>query len=147
LKISQHNILAVACITLLLISVLAPAQANAGDKDARGPRYAQNDSTATGQNSDRQKRKGSSRSSATQDSAAANTPKDNKEDKRTPGNADTQKQTPAISRSEAAAIAERVTGGRVLSVREAGRYWQVKVLVDEQRVRFVSVDMRSGAVR
>jgi len=104
LKITQHNILAVTCATLLLTLAFAPASANPGNND---------------------KQKGN----------------------RAPRNADTQSEAPTVSRSEAAAIAERATSGRVLSVREDGRYWQVKVLVDEKRVRFVSVDMRSGAVR
>lgn len=146
MKISQHTIQVVACATLLLVTVLAPAQANARDNDSRGTRYAQSDSAVKNQNSEKQKSQRSSRSRDTQGSAAANTP-NNKEDKRTPRNSDSQKEAPAVSRSEAAAIAERATGGRVLSVKQSGRYWQVKVLVDDKRVHFVSVDMRSGAVR
>ena len=53
---------------------------------------------------------------------------------------------PTVSRSDAAAIAERATGGRVLSVKQSGRYWQVKVLVDDKRVRSINVDMRTGRV-
>jgi len=146
LKISQHTILAIACVTFLLLTALAPAQANARDNDARGTRYAQNDNAAKGQNSDRQKSKRSSRSRDMQGSAAANTQND-KQDKRSPRNPDAQNEAPGVSRSEAAAIAERATGGRVLSVKQSGRYWQVKVLVDDERVRLISIDMRNGAVR
>lgn len=99
------------------------ALADARDNASQGTRYGQNDTAANGRSSNKEKAK------------------------RPPGNSDTQNQTPTVSRSEAAAIAERATGGRVLSVSESGRYWQVKVLVDGKRVRIISVDMRSGRVR
>lgn len=122
MKVTKHNVLAFVCATLL-ITALAPAQANARDKSPWESRYAQNDTAANDRKSDKQKGKRSSR------------------------NSDSQSEAPTVSRSEAAAIAERETGGRVLSIRESGRYWQVKVLVDDKRVRIVSVDMRSGRVR
>ena len=122
MKVTNYTILAVASITLLLITLLAPAQASARDKGPQDARYAQNDTDSNTRNNDRQKGKHTSR------------------------NPDSQNEAPTVSRSEAAAIAERETGGRVLSVRESGRYWQVKVLVDEKRVRYVNVDMRSGRV-
>lgn len=147
MKISQHTILALIGVTLLLITAVVPAQADARDKGSRATRYAQNDSTAQGQNSKGQQRKRASRNLDTQGSATPNPQNNNQQDTRAPRDRDSQSDAPAVSRSEAAAIAERATGGRVLSVREDGRYWQVKVLVDEKRVRFVSVDMRSGAVR
>jgi len=52
-----------------------------------------------------------------------------------------------ISRNEAADIASRATGGRVLKVTRKGNYYEVRVLVDGERVRTVRVDARSGQVR
>jgi uncharacterized membrane protein YkoI len=173
LKVTKHNVLAVACATLLLTAVLTPAQTNARDKEPRGPRYAQSETATDTQGNDRkkvqrtryaqnddtntqynskEKGKRSSRSSDSQSSAAANDgnngqDKNEQKNQRTPRSSDSQSEAPTVSRSEAASIAERATGGRVLSVRESGRYWQVKVLVDDKRVRVVSVDMRSGRVR
>jgi hypothetical protein len=146
LKITQHNILAVACATLLLTLVFAPAHADARHKQPLrmpGPQY--NVPTSAGY-------KHSGRTRYAQNEAGANTENgdkytDPKKYKRAPRSSDSQSEAPTVSRSEAAAIAERATDGRVLSVRENGRYWQVKVLVDEKRVRFVNVDMRSGRVR
>jgi uncharacterized membrane protein YkoI len=119
LKVTQHNILAVACAIMLLIAALAPVEAHARDKHPQDARYAQNQDNYN----------------------------DGKKTQRAPRNSDLASEAPTVSRSDAAAIAERATGGRVLSVRENGRYWQVQVLVDEKRVRFVNVDMRSGRVR
>jgi uncharacterized membrane protein YkoI len=59
--------------------------------------------------------------------------------------------TPAwadISRDEAAAVAQRVSDGRVLSVEkaESGRrpVWRVKILTDKGEVRVILVDAVSG---
>ncbi len=152
MKITQHNILAVACATLLLILALAPASANARDRGPQGTRYAQSDAASNTQDNDRKQDKRAARGSDSQNEtteiAQNNNRNSNKQqDQRAPRDSDSPSEAPAISRSEAAAIAERATGGRVLSVRESGRYWQVKVLVDDKRVRFVNVDMRSGRVR
>jgi uncharacterized membrane protein YkoI len=123
LKVTKHNLLTTACATLLLVMASGSALADARDKASQGTRYGQSDTAAQGSNSDRQK------------------------GKRPSGNSNAQNEAPTVSRSEAAAIAERVTGGRVLSISESGRYWQVKVLVDGKRVRIISIDMRSGRVR
>jgi uncharacterized membrane protein YkoI len=151
LKVTKHNVLAVACATLLLTAAVVSGQAHAGDNTSRSARYAQNAITSNGQNSNRQKEKRSSRSTDSQRSNATNG-EDNQRNKteRAPGNSDAkneaQNDAPTVSRSDAAAIAERATGGRVLSVKQSGRYWQVKVLVDDKRVRSINVDMRTGRV-
>ena len=129
MKITYHNILAVICAGLLLTLVLAPAPAKAGNGHQQRTRYAQNDASAYGQNN--AGKNGSSR----------------KDDKRAQRDADSGSDAPAVSRNDAANIAQQATGGRVLSVKANGNYWQVKVLVDESRVRFVNVDMRTGRIR
>lgn len=57
----------------------------------------------------------------------------------------------AVSRDDAAAVAQRQTGGRVLSVEQAdagGRpVWRVKVVTPRGDVRVVLVDMASGQSR
>jgi uncharacterized membrane protein YkoI len=54
----------------------------------------------------------------------------------------------SISRERAAAIAREATGGRVLSVDlQGGRSWRVKVLLNGERVRTVTIDARTGAVQ
>lgn len=57
----------------------------------------------------------------------------------------------AVSRDDAAAVAQRETGGRVLSVEAAeigGRpVWRVKVVTPRGDVRVVLVDMASGQSR
>jgi uncharacterized membrane protein YkoI len=108
---------------MLLVMASGSALADARDNASQGTRYGQNDTATNGQSSDKEK------------------------GKRTQGNSNAQNDAPTVSRSEAAAIAERATGGRVLSISESGRYWQVKVLVDGKRVRIISIDMRSGRVR
>ena len=52
-----------------------------------------------------------------------------------------------ISADRAAAIAASATGGRVLKVERQGSVYKVRVLLDGQRVRNVSVDARTGALR
>jgi uncharacterized membrane protein YkoI len=53
-----------------------------------------------------------------------------------------------VSRDEAAAVAQRVSGGRVLSVdttQSGGRpAWRVKVVTAQGEVRVVLVDVASG---
>ena len=55
-----------------------------------------------------------------------------------------------VSRDEAAAAAQRVAGGRVLSIErsEADRrpVWRVKVLTAQDEVRVILVDAASGRV-
>jgi len=51
-----------------------------------------------------------------------------------------------ISSDQAASIASRATGGRVLKVKRKGGVYQVRVLLDGERVRNVSVDARTGRV-
>jgi uncharacterized membrane protein YkoI len=55
-----------------------------------------------------------------------------------------------ISRDEAAAAAQRVSNGRVLSVEktESGRrpVWRVKVLTAQGEVRVILIDVASGRV-
>lgn len=51
-----------------------------------------------------------------------------------------------ISSGQAATIARRATGGRVLKVKRKGGVYQVRVLLDGERVRNVSVDARTGRV-
>lgn len=52
-----------------------------------------------------------------------------------------------ISSDRAASIARNATGGRVLKVNRKGGVYQVRVLVDGERVRNVTVDARTGQVR
>ncbi len=52
-----------------------------------------------------------------------------------------------ISRDQAAAIARGLTGGRVLSVELKGNRYRIKVLVNGERVRTLSIDARTGAVQ
>jgi uncharacterized membrane protein YkoI len=51
-----------------------------------------------------------------------------------------------ISADRAAAIARNATGGRVLKVQRKNGVYQVRVLLDGERVRNVSVDARTGRV-
>ncbi len=56
-------------------------------------------------------------------------------------------QADGISRDEAARIAKRATGGRVLGVKRKGNSYKVKVLLEGERVRIVHVDARTGQIR
>ena len=49
-----------------------------------------------------------------------------------------------ISRDAAAAVAQRVSGGRVLSVEKAGSAWRVKVVTAKGEVRVIMVDAATG---
>lgn len=49
-----------------------------------------------------------------------------------------------ISRDDAAAAAQRASGGRVLSVERAGPAWRVKVVTAKGEVRVIVVDAASG---
>lgn len=60
---------------------------------------------------------------------------------------DNGRESQGISRNEAAQIARRASGGRVLGVELRGNRYFVRVLVDGKRVRTVKVDARTGAVR
>ncbi|MEO6363099.1 MAG: PepSY domain-containing protein [Caldimonas sp.] len=51
-----------------------------------------------------------------------------------------------VGRDEAAAVAQRVASGRVLSVDRAGPVWRVKILSGQGEVRIVVVDAASGRV-
>lgn len=51
-----------------------------------------------------------------------------------------------VGRDEAAAVAQRVASGRVLSVDRAGPVWRVKILTGQGEVRIVIVDAASGRV-
>lgn len=51
-----------------------------------------------------------------------------------------------ISADRAAAIARNATGGRVLNVQRQGAVYRVRVLLDGERVRNVTVDARTGRV-
>ena len=51
-----------------------------------------------------------------------------------------------ISADRAASIARNATGGRVLKVKRKGGEYQVRVLLDGERVRNVRVDARTGRV-
>lgn len=57
---------------------------------------------------------------------------------------------PAIGRDQAAAVARKVTGGRVLAVSTTSSkgvtVYQVRVLLPDGRVRVVLVDAKSGRV-
>ncbi len=61
--------------------------------------------------------------------------------------------TPAwadVSRDDAAAIAQRQTGGRVLSVERAERdgqaVWRVKVVTGQGEVKVIFIDVNTGRV-
>lgn len=51
-----------------------------------------------------------------------------------------------ISADRAASAARNATGGRVLKVERKGSEYQVRVLLDGERVRNVRVDARTGNV-
>ena len=51
-----------------------------------------------------------------------------------------------ISSDRAASIASKATGGRVLKVQRKGSVYKVRVLLDNERVRNVSVDATTGRV-
>jgi hypothetical protein len=48
------------------------------------------------------------------------------------------------SRDDAAAVAQRISGGRVLSVERAGPVWRVKVVTAKGEVRVILVDVATG---
>ena len=50
-----------------------------------------------------------------------------------------------VSRDEAAAAAQRATGGRVLSIEKAGSSWRVKVVTPDGQVRVIVVDASGRA--
>ena len=52
-----------------------------------------------------------------------------------------------ISRDDAAAVAQRASGGRVLSVEKAGTAWRVKVVTGKGEVRVIMVDAATGRVQ
>ena len=61
-----------------------------------------------------------------------------------------QSQARLISADQAAAIARRSTGGRVLSVNLRGGkrpVYKVKILLNSERVRTVTIDARNGNIR
>ena len=49
-----------------------------------------------------------------------------------------------IGRDDAAAVAQRATGGRVLSVEKAGGAWRVKVVTARGEVRVILIDAATG---
>ncbi len=49
-----------------------------------------------------------------------------------------------VSRDDAAATAQRVAGGRVLSVERAGNAWRVKLVTARGEVKVVLIDAASG---
>ncbi|MDT8363324.1 MAG: PepSY domain-containing protein [Nitrosomonas sp.] len=51
-----------------------------------------------------------------------------------------------ISPQEAAAIAQRSIGGRVLSVSHESPHYRVKILNTKGNIQVVTVDARSGAI-
>ncbi|MEO8923635.1 MAG: PepSY domain-containing protein [Caldimonas sp.] len=51
-----------------------------------------------------------------------------------------------VSRDQAAAAAQRVASGRVLSVERTGAVWRVKVLTTQGDVRVLLIDAASGRV-
>lgn len=51
-----------------------------------------------------------------------------------------------ISPQEAAAIAQRAIGGRVLSVNRDSSHYRIKILNDKGHIQVVTVDAGSGAV-
>lgn len=50
-----------------------------------------------------------------------------------------------VSRDQAAAAAQQATGGRVLSVEQAGSSWRVKVVTPRGDVRVIIVDASGRA--
>lgn len=52
-----------------------------------------------------------------------------------------------ISPDRAASIARSATGGRVLKVERQGNVYRVRVLLDGERVRNVTVDAVTGKIR
>ena len=56
-----------------------------------------------------------------------------------------------LSRDDAAAVAQRDSGGRVLSVEKSGTsgqpVWRVKVVTPAGEVRVINVDVATGQVR
>ena len=56
-----------------------------------------------------------------------------------------------LSRDDAAAVAQRDSGGRVLSVEKSGSsgqpVWRVKVVTPAGEVRVINVDVATGQVR
>ena len=50
-----------------------------------------------------------------------------------------------VSRDQAAAAAQQATGGRVLSVEQAGSSWRVKVVTPRGEVRVIIVDASGRA--
>ncbi|MEO7640933.1 MAG: peptidase [Ramlibacter sp.] len=50
----------------------------------------------------------------------------------------------AVGADQAAAVAARMTGGRVLSVEKAGAAWRVKLVTAKGEVRVVLIDAASG---
>lgn len=52
-----------------------------------------------------------------------------------------------ISRDDAAAVAQRASGGRVLSVERVGAAWRVKVVTAKGEVRVIMVDAATGRVQ
>lgn len=52
-----------------------------------------------------------------------------------------------VSRDDAAAAAQRVSGGRVLSVEKSGSVWRVKVVTAKGEVRVILVDAATGRVQ
>ena len=53
----------------------------------------------------------------------------------------------SISSDRAAAIARDATGGRVLKVKRKNGVYQVRVLLDGERVKNVKVDARTGRIK
>ena len=49
-----------------------------------------------------------------------------------------------VSRDDAAATAQRVGGGRVLSVERSGATWRVKIVTAQGEVRIVLIDAATG---
>lgn len=49
-----------------------------------------------------------------------------------------------LSRDDAAAVAQRMSGGRVLSVEKSGPMWRVKVVTAKGEVRVILVDAATG---
>ena len=52
-----------------------------------------------------------------------------------------------VSRDDAAAAAQRASGGRVLSVEKSGSVWRVKVVTVKGEVRVILVDAATGRVQ
>lgn len=49
-----------------------------------------------------------------------------------------------LSRDEAAAVAQRLSGGRVLAVEKTQNVWRVKVVTPQGEVRVILIDAASG---